>query len=193
MLRNKGPAFNKHLGFAWVTWGLVDAVGSIGGCLFITMVTMAELEPKMLGEGASPDGVIIREEEAEDGGRSSKRISGSEKKARQLEKPQILSNWSIGFAVAACPSMRQNIPCFYGSLVEDNDFTWFVGNLAFSPFCWNNFSAMLSARLCIALRKVKLTHLHRIRLGFLECIVQFKSSHCNSMDSDFGSKWFFIS
>lgn len=92
MLRNKGLAFDKHLGFAWVTWGLVDAVGSVGGCFFITMVTRVELEPKMLGEGASTDGVIIRGEEAEDGGRSSKRSSGSGKKARQLEESQISSN-----------------------------------------------------------------------------------------------------
>lgn len=50
----------------------MDTVGSVVGCLFITMVSRIELEPKMLGEGASPDGAIIRREEAEDGGRSSK-------------------------------------------------------------------------------------------------------------------------
>lgn len=85
------PVFNKHLGFAGVTWGLVDAGGSVGGCLLITMVTMAKLEPKMaaLGEGASPDGVIMRGEEAEDGGRSSELSPGSGKKPRELEHAHI--------------------------------------------------------------------------------------------------------
>lgn len=50
----------------------MDTVGGVVGCLLITTVSGIELEPKTLGEGASPDGAIIRREEAEDGGRSSK-------------------------------------------------------------------------------------------------------------------------
>lgn len=65
------------MGFAGVTWGLVEAGGSVGGCSFITVVTIEEPEPKTaaMGEGESLGGVTLREweaaEEAEGG--SSKR------------------------------------------------------------------------------------------------------------------------
>lgn len=44
---------------------MVEAGGSVGGCSFITVVTMEEPEPKTaaMGEGASPGGVMLREEE----------------------------------------------------------------------------------------------------------------------------------
>lgn len=59
--------------------------------MFIAMVTTAELEPRVvvLGEGASPDGVIIRGEEAEDGGRSSELRPGLAKTPGQLEGAEV--------------------------------------------------------------------------------------------------------
>lgn len=85
MLRHRtDAAFNKHLGFAGVTWGLVEAGGSVGGCSFITVVTMEEPEPKTatMGEGASLGGVTWMEGEAaeEKEGGSSKLSSGSGRK-----------------------------------------------------------------------------------------------------------------
>lgn len=55
------------------------------------MATPAALAPRMvvLGEGAPPDGVTIRGEEAEGGGRSSKLRPGSAKKPGQLARGQI--------------------------------------------------------------------------------------------------------
>lgn len=48
-----------------VTWGLVEAGDSVGGCSFITVVTVEEPEPKtpMMGEGGSLGGVMLREGE----------------------------------------------------------------------------------------------------------------------------------
>lgn len=68
------------MGFVGVTWGLVEAGGSVGGCSFITVVTMEEPEPKTaeMGEGVSLGGVILREGEAaeeEDRGSSNRSLS----------------------------------------------------------------------------------------------------------------------
>lgn len=57
----------------------MEAGGSVGGCSFITVVTMEEPEPKRLmkGEGGSSGGVTPREgevaDEGEEGGGSSNR------------------------------------------------------------------------------------------------------------------------
>lgn len=74
-----GPLI-KHSRFLGVTWGLVEAGGSVGGCSFITVVTMEEPEPKTaaMGEGASLGGVRMREGEAaeeEEGGSSRRSLS----------------------------------------------------------------------------------------------------------------------
>lgn len=58
----------------------MEAGGSVGGCSFITVVTMEEPEPKtaVMGEGASPGGVTLREGEAaegEEGGSSNRSLS----------------------------------------------------------------------------------------------------------------------
>lgn len=54
------------MGFAGVTWGLVEAGGSVGGCSFITVVTMEEPEPNTaaMGEVGSLGGVMLSEGEA---------------------------------------------------------------------------------------------------------------------------------
>lgn len=46
----------------------MEAGGSVGGCSFITVVTMEEPEPKTaaMGEGASLGGVTLKEGEAEE-------------------------------------------------------------------------------------------------------------------------------
>lgn len=66
------------MGFAGVTWGLVEAGGSVGGCSLITVVTIEEPEPNTaaMGEVVSLGGVTLREGEAaeeEDKGGSSNR------------------------------------------------------------------------------------------------------------------------
>lgn len=70
---------NEHMGFIRSTWGLVEAGGSVGGCSFITVVTMEEPKPKTvaMGEGCSVGGVTLREGEAakEDGGSSNTSLS----------------------------------------------------------------------------------------------------------------------
>lgn len=75
------------MGFAGVTWGLVEAGGRVGGCSFITVVTMEKPEPKTaaMGEGASLGGVTLREGEAAEAkeGGSSKLSSGSGRKPGQ--------------------------------------------------------------------------------------------------------------
>lgn len=60
----------------------MEAGGSVGGCSFITVVTMEEPEPKTaaMGEGASLGGVTLMEgegakEEEDEGGSSNRSLS----------------------------------------------------------------------------------------------------------------------
>lgn len=75
--------------FAGVTWGFVDAGDTVGRCLFITVVTMEELELTMavVGGGASLGGVTMKEAEADKGG-SSKLSSGSGRRTGQMEQQE---------------------------------------------------------------------------------------------------------